>query len=163
MKSMAILLLALLVVSACSRQTGLSLIENRTFSDPERWIPEDFHPSTTVLLVETFPLSPRSNEEMKAFLARRYKGNYEVVDRTAIVNKAGKYADTKIYRYGLIWKKRSRNAQGATQAGMNVTELDGHFYDRLSGTEHLTTRRVNNYGMNSYIPFINTIVKHTSK
>ncbi len=99
---------------------------------------------------------------MLDYLAQNYPGKYEVMDRKAILNKTGRYADAEKYRFVFLWEKHYTDK---TYAGSNFTYHDvdpnGHFYDRSSDKQYPTTKKYNNYGNKSYIPFFNSIIKYT--
>lgn len=160
MKKNLFVFVVIAFLSGCS-------VAGSTFSDPAYWIPGDFNPQKGVLLVETFPWS-KANENMKNFLAQHYSGKYEVVDRKDIMSKSGKYADTKKYQFAFLWEKNYREKQFAGSSitsASTFTAVDpyGNFYDRSVDKNYPTTKKYNNYGNKSYVPFFNSIEKYFKK
>ncbi|HEV8270717.1 MAG TPA: hypothetical protein VGQ04_05385 [Chitinophagaceae bacterium] len=141
------LLIAAFLFATCN-------VSNKTFSDGASWIPESFNPNSDFLLVETYAVK-KENANMEAFLRQNYPGKYEVVDRKTIMDEAGKFADIKKYRYAFVW--------GSTHVSINgnfhYMDPNGNFYDRAEKKDYPTTKKYNNYGQKSYIPFFNTIIK----
>lgn len=128
------------------------------FSDADNWIPGNFHPSKNILLIEEFPYR-KANEAMIKFLSEKYPGQYEVLDKTTILSKKGKYADTVKYQFAFLWKKETTFKAN----GFNDVDPYGSFYDLYNNRAYPTTHKINNYGDRSYIPFFNSIIKHFEK
>src|SRR5436309_9506300 len=74
--------------------------KNGTFTDAPNWTPKDFNPNNTVLLIQRHPINDKQNERMIGYLEKNYPYRYEVVDKSVIQNKTGKYSDTKMYQFG---------------------------------------------------------------
>lgn len=147
--------------------TGCS-VNNKYFSDGRQWIPDDFDPGKTTLLVEHYPGREKWNDEMMNYLASKYPGKYEVVSKDQIIAMKGKYSDTKVYKYAVLWGAFGGTSFNTFTGGTTVnyyqsTKIDfyGHFLDRTSGKEYPITKKYNNYGSKGYIPFINSVVKYT--
>jgi hypothetical protein len=73
-----------------------------TFKNADKWIPADFNPPKTILLVEKFKENARMRNQMEAYMSENYSYKYEFVDKQTIDNRDGKYKDTKLYKYALI-------------------------------------------------------------
>ena len=86
-------------ITSCSYKSA-------SFSDAEKWIPMDFNPSSSVLLVEEHRASNKENSKMLEWLQKNYPYPYEVVDTTLINSTNGKYADTKKYRFAEVENTR---------------------------------------------------------
>ena len=152
MKLIVFLSFAILFFENCN-------VGKMTFSDAASWIPEDFNPKNGILLIETYPATEKFNKDMQDFLAKNYPGRYEIVDKDAIYKKKGKYADTKLYHFAFHWGAKSRFDKYNTPS-INYSNPNGSFYDRSLNKEYPTTRKINNYGRSSYLPFLNSIVQH---
>jgi hypothetical protein len=88
--------LPLIMISSCN-------ISNRSYSDAAKWVPSDFDPSKSTLLVEHYPGKEKSNKSMKNFIDKKYPGKYEIVNKEDILAINGKYTDTKFYKYAVLW------------------------------------------------------------
>jgi hypothetical protein len=148
MKRNKYLVLALLLIPAFTSA-------QRTFSDADKWIPADFNPARYTLLIETYPISSKAEGKMEEYLGKNYPWPYEVVTENAIKNTTGKYADTSKYRFAFVWR-----TDNSTYGGRYDVDPNGNFYDRTTKKDYPTTRKINNYGQKSYMPFFNSIVKH---
>jgi hypothetical protein len=132
---------------------------NRSFSDGSKWIPADFDIHSETLLIERYPGKDRLTQDMDEYLSKHYPGKYVILSKEEIA-KSGKYADHTIYRFAFQWKVKERYNYSS---GFTDYDPDGNFYDRAADKLYPTTKRINNYGQRSYIPFINTIVNYSSK
>ena len=134
-----------------------------TFSDAANWIPSDFNPNNSVLLVETHPYNKKQNANMVEFLEKNYPYKYEVVDSNAIKDISGKYADTKKYQFAVRWEFKGvwRTRTGANGMPSQDREYDlyGNFVDRLKGKTYPTTQNRNVAGVSGYKPFFQSVTK----
>lgn len=131
-------------------------VSNNAFSDASAWIPQDFDPKKTTLLIEKYPGSEKINREMEKHLSENYPYKYVIADYETITSKKGKYDDLKKYPFAFVW----RGERMQLKRSVYNSDPDGNFYDRISGKNYPTTSKYNNYGHYSFIPFINSIVKH---
>lgn len=66
------------------------------------WIPYDFDPKKSILLVEkSYPMTSLE-KEMEAYMQRHYPYRFEFVLTPTIKLKPGKYNDPVLYRYALV-------------------------------------------------------------
>jgi hypothetical protein len=151
MKSSLVIAAIVFILSACS-------FSKASFSDASKWIPDDFNPKTNILLIERYPMSAKSNIAMQDFLDKNYAGRYEIVDKKDILNRSGKYPDTKLYQFAFTWKATVSYRRG--MSGSADVDPNGSFYDRANDKQYPTTKKTNNYGQKSYIPFFNSISNH---
>lgn len=141
-----------------------STASHQTFSDVDKFIPPDFNPDKGILLIQIHPVNSKQNDRMLEFLQKNYLHPYEVVAKSEIDNKSGKYADTKKYPFAVLWRDSesihySQNSNG-TSSNMPEYDLYGHFVDRSTGNAYPETKKINNYGQVGYVPFFNSIIKH---
>jgi hypothetical protein len=132
-----------------------------TFGNSERWIPKDFDPGKTTLLVEKFFISKRGEKKMEDYMAEKYPYKYEFVPGEVITKREGKYADTKLYKYALMFSSHT-STQFDVQThkpGVTVTGFDFHFYDRELKKDYPATGKPSSYAHMTFEPVINTIVK----
>jgi hypothetical protein len=120
--------------------------KNATFKDADNWIPKDFNPNNTVLLIQTHPVNEKQNERMIEWLEKNYPYRYEIADKSAIQNTTGKYSDTKTYPFAVLWNLKSaqRSHVGANGQPSFSTEWDlyGNFIDRSTNKVYPSTRKI---------------------
>src|SRR6478736_8899411 len=87
-----------ILVTSCS-------MSHKTYSDWDKWIPKDFDPQTTTLLVMEHPYNKKQNRHMVEYLQKYYPYPYEVVTEAQLLSTTGKYADYSKYRFGIRWRK----------------------------------------------------------
>lgn len=135
----------------------------KVFKNSEKWIPDDFVPSKTILLVEKFSVSEKAEQQMEDYMSEKYPFKYEFVSLSTIKNREGKYADTKLYKYALVITSHSSTmtkAEGAsTSGGLTVTGFDFNFYDRSIDKNYPPTKKASSYAIMTFKPVINTIIK----
>ena len=155
------ILFLLVFMSSCSAS-------NKYFSDGKKWIPADYDPAKSVLLVEHYPGKEKWNTSMTNFLDKKFPGKYEIVEKENILAINGKYSDTKVYKYAVLWgevggRSHTSFSGGGTTTNFSSPTIDfsGHFLDRATGKEYPVTKKYNNYGSLGYIPFFNSIIKYS--
>src|SRR5204862_382551 len=106
----------------------------KTIGNAKKFIPEDFDPNTTTLLIEKFEQSNSEEQIMEEYMSEKYPYKYEFVDLKTIKDREGKYANTKLYRFALVTtshRATTTKADGAsTSVGFVTTAYDFHFLDR---------------------------------
>ena len=65
--------------------------KDASFKDAQQWIPPDFNPSNTTLLIEEHPMSKKGNEKMIEWLDKNYPYHYEIVRQGVLENKISKW------------------------------------------------------------------------
>jgi len=132
-----------------------------TFNNGNTWIPENFDPSKTILLVEKFDVSEKQAQKMEDYMAEKYPYKYEFVPLATIKTPAGKYADTKLYKYALVISSHLSKYvhTDGTPSAMRTTGFDFNFYDRNNDKEYPATAKASGYPIMTFQPVINTIVK----
>lgn len=131
------------------------------FGNGNKWIPADFDPAGTILLVQEYTLSGKDKYRMEEFMHEKYPYRYEFVSINTIKNREGKYANTKLYRYALVF---TSNIYGVHPVdGMNHSfgriAFDFNFYDRESDKNFPPTHKPSSYASWTFKPVINTILK----
>lgn len=127
----------------------------------KKWIPADFDPASTILIVQQLPRPGKEMQRMEEFMHEKYPYRYEFVPIETIKSREGKYADTKLYKYALIFSYGLNNTSPGSVKFPSFPEMlfDMRFYDRGSGKK----LRATNYPLRSpssvLKPVINTIVK----
>lgn len=126
-----------------------------TFNNAEKWIPTDFNPGKTILLVEKYKDNVKVRRQMEEYMSENYTYKYEFVDKATIENRAGKYQDTKLYKYALI---QTEGRRPATIAKGEIWGGDFCFYDRANNKQYPPTKRESSNTMMLFKPIINTIM-----
>jgi hypothetical protein len=137
--------------------------KNASFKDAQQWIPQDFNPNNTTLLIEKNPMSKRVNEKMIEWLQKNYPYRFEIVDDGVIENKiSSNYSDGKAYPFGVIWEIKSVPVTTTMNGQTHFeTEYDlyGRFVDRSVKKVYPTTSRSSYLRGEGYIPFFNSVVQ----
>jgi len=150
-----LLLMAVIILSSCSGK-------RKIFGHTKRWIPANFEPANTVLLVEEL-YTAKGQRLMRAYMADKYPFRYEVTSNDSITGKLGRYADTKLYRYALVISTHEAQAAMPNPSSASVTGFDFNFYDRDLGRHYPRTRKGSSFPIMTFRPVINTIVKKFPK
>lgn len=126
----------------------------------DSWIPKDFDPKGTVLLVATHPRNKNQNEKMIKYIEKHYAYPFEVVDEDVIRRLEGKYADAHKYRYGFIWKVSTHTFTTADGKQNGAWDMYGYFTDRLKDMFYSQTPK---WGQDGYMPVFNSLEKYIKK
>lgn len=152
-------LLILVTLSSCS-------FSAKTLRNGDTWIPNDFNPKNTILLVEEWygRKKDKAIEQQINYMDEKYPYKYEVVPLSKIKNKEGKYANTKLYKYALVSSRTTTpltKAQGAsTNTGaLNDVSVDFRFFDRENDKNYRTTHRSQGPFKQTFQVVVNTIAK----
>ena len=136
---------------------------NNIYSDGEKWIPENFDPENTTLLIATHPVNEKENDRMIKFIEEKYPFPFEVISEKVIESNSAKYSDVKKYRFVLLWSSATTSKFGRDASGnvgtSNAWVMFGYFKDRSTGISYPTTQKRNVYGQIGYKPVINSIGK----
>ena len=134
-----------------------------TFGNADKWIPSDFNPSKTTLLIEKFTVSKKAQQQIEDYMSENYPYKYEFAQQSEIENKSGKYSDLKKYKFAIIYSSHNTHwtkQEGAsTTGGLTVTGFDYNFVDREIDKIYPPTKKSNSYAIMTFKPMINTIVK----
>lgn len=137
--------------------------EKMTFKNGKKWIPEDFNPDKTILLVQKFTIANRihqkTEQKMEDYMAEKYPYKYEFVDLTTIINHEGKYADTKVYKYALVNSSHTSTERSTGYGSLTITGWDFNFYNRSNDKNYPKTNKSSSYPIMTFKPTINTIVQ----
>lgn len=152
-------ILAVLLIASCG--TSKKVLKNG-----DKWIPAEFDAKNTILLVENWDGLGKSKgiSEQKKMMTEKYPYKFEVVPSTTIKSRAGKYADTKLYRWALMstvsYDKISVAGGTGTQTTVN---RDFNFHYRENNKSYQSTRRSQGSYKRTFPVVINTIVQHVEK
>jgi hypothetical protein len=128
----------------------------KTFSNGEKWIPKDFDPTKTTLLIQKFRSSEKQQTKMEGYMEEKYPYKYEFVSTETIIEREGKYADTDIYRYAL---RITSHTTTYTNSNMVTSGFDFYFYDRANDIKYPASNKASSYIFTTFQPVINTILK----
>ncbi len=145
-----------IAICTCILFAGCFDASKMTFGNGAKWIPADFEPSKTILLVEQFEYGGvKTLKKMESYMAEKYPYKYEIVPLDIIKNREGKYANTKLYRYALVTTSHKSEKPGQP----TVTGFDYNFYDRDLNKNYPATNKPSGFAIMTFEPVINTIVK----
>jgi hypothetical protein len=154
-KSIFALVLATVLLCRC-------FTNGRQLHNSEKWLPSGFNPRKSVLLVAYFDNKPKNgtSKGMEEYMSIHYPYRYEFVSEEMIKDRTGKYSDTAIYRYALVWtKKISRYESAKINDAHSVVGYDLHFYDLVKDKHYKPTGNRNTFTSMTYKPLVNTLVK----
>lgn len=142
----------------------------KTLKNGDKWIPADFNPKTTILLVEAWSgiQEEKGIAKQENYMDKMYPYKYEVVPFETIKKREGKYANTKIYKWALISTANATALTKANGASTNTGVLtsvdrDFNFYDRENDKNYPPTNKSQGPFKQTFQVVINTIVKHISE
>jgi len=121
----------------------------KTYSNGEKWIPEDFNPAKHTLLIQKYKSNEKQQAKMEQYMQQKYPYKYEFVSMETIIDREGIYADTDIYNYGL--RIISQNTTSSA--------FDFYFYDRATDFKYPASNLTSFYIFNSFQAVIKTILK----
>ena len=146
----------------------------KVFSNGDNWIPPDFNPRKTVLLIQLLDENvvnqgwrvklKKWNKEMKEYMQEKYPYKYEFSTSDDIEYKGKKYSDYQKYPFGLMINKGSLTyTGGAAGTGPNNSNTgqvyDFYFMDRASGKKYPLTKKASSNPVMTFMPVINTILE----
>lgn len=144
------------------------------FKNGKNWIPADFNPQKTVLLVQLINEDvvnqgwqmkyKKWNQQMRDYMQEKYPYKYEFASADEIEYKGKKYSDYQKYPYGLMIKDGSYTySGGAAGSGANNTNTadvyDYYFIERATGKKYPVTKKYSKNAVITFMPVINTILK----
>lgn len=137
----------------------------KTFDNSVQWLPKDFEPSQTVLLIEKFDLSDKQQRIIEEYMAEKYPYKYEFVSLYTIQNKEDKYADTERYKYALVITGHTYTSEEVNtgKRGPTVTGFDYYFHNRDRNRNYPPTGKNSSYISMTFKPIINTILEKFKK
>lgn len=147
-----------------------SAFSQKTLKNGDKWIPADFNPKNTVLLVEAWSgiQEEKGIEKQENYMDDKYPYKYEVVPFETIKKREGKYANTKIYKWALVSTANATALTKANGASTNTGVLtsvdrDFNFYDRESDKNYPATNKSQGPFKQTFQVVINTIVKYITE
>jgi hypothetical protein len=154
--------------------TSKKKASNQVFKNGDSWIPKDFKPQKTVLLLELINEDVKNdgwrvkyrkmNNEMRKFMEEKYPYKYEFTSEDDIIYKGQKYSDYQKYPFGLMIKRGSVTyTGGAAGSGPNNSNsamtFDFYFLDRANGKKYPVTKKYSSNPIMTFMPVINTILE----
>lgn len=142
----------------------------KTLKNGDKWIPADFNPKNTILLVEAWSgiQEEKGISKQEDYMDKKYPYKYEVVPFETIKKREGKYANTKIYKWALVSTTNTTALTKSTGASTNTGVLtsvdrDFNFFDRENDKSYPATNRSQGPFKQTFQVVINTIVKHIAE
>lgn len=158
----------LLIVSVLI--TSYSFGGPHSSKDKESWIPADFDPRKTTLLVAKFEWhipekAVKRNEEMDEEMKKSYPYPYEFATSSEI-RKDSKYQDKDKYRYALMWTQASQGtahgSAGQPIASASTSNPIFHFYiyDRKLDKSYPQNPKFNSYIVRVFKPTLEELMEY---
>jgi hypothetical protein len=171
-KSSYLIILIGIVLTVQSCLPSKKKAENTVFKNGNAWIPADFQPKKTVLLVQLLDENSVAaswrkkfrqwNEEMEAYMQEKYPYKYEFVTADQIEGSPQKYSDKTKYAFGLLVSNGTISYQGvgSSSPGNNTTKAvyDYYFIDRATGKKYPPTKKYSSNPLITFMPVVNTIL-----
>ncbi len=146
-----------------------SAFSQKTLKNGDKWIPPDFNPKNSILLVEAWSgiQEDKGIAKQEEYMDKIYPYKYEVVSFETIKKREGKYANAKIYKWALVSTANATALTKANGASTNTGVLtsvdrDFNFYDRENDKNYPPTNKSQGPFKQTFQVVINTIVKHIS-
>ena len=147
-----------------------SAFSQKTLKNADKWIPADFNPKNTILLVEAWSgiQEEKGIEKQEGYMDKKYPYKYEVVPFETIRKREGKYANTKIYKWALVSTANATALTKTNGASTNTGVLtnvdrDFNFYDRETNKNYPATNKSQGPFKQTFEVVINTIVKQITE
>jgi hypothetical protein len=134
------------------------IASNLTFGNGDKWIPADFDPQKTVLLIERSETMTAEEKDMDEYMKKTYPYRYEFVTIDKIRNTSEKYPNDTEFRYALVNYLYHLN----TSKGPVGVE-DFNFYDRMNAKSYPNSEKGSYKKIVTFKPLINTIVSRYKK
>ncbi len=116
-------------------------------------VPADFDPQKHVLLVMAIQrlekpgeVDEKNTQKLEAALQEHFPYRYKIVTKKEVYDKQGKYADTSIYRYAVVAKRKvlvdDWTLEGELEEGLSFspgfrrTYIDFAFYNRVDNSHY---------------------------
>ena len=158
----ALFMFCFLLLGGCT--TSRSITESG-----EDYIPADFKPRATVLLIERLDNSSVNQQaKVEAYMKETYPYPYRFINTTDIEDQKGKYANTDSFRYVLIGSFKISNRLGTlgpytTRSQLEAGPYHYHFYDRKMGKNYPPTQKTNEVIIQAFRYTIKTILENTKE
>jgi len=144
MKKIYLLFIALswLLLYGCSAS-------HHTFHNKKKWMPPDFDPKTSILLIERSGYK-RQQKNVEEFMKAKYPYRYAFLGDTI-------HWDKQLYRFEIL----SVYAVVGNTRPVNAT--DYYFHDRLKNIKYPPTNRASSNGSMTLIAMLHTIIEQSKE
>ena len=105
-----------------------------SFKNGKDWIPVDFDPKNSILLVEKSYSMTSQEKAMEEYMKKNYPYRFEFVTLSSIKLKSDKYSDTVLYRYALINDSYSLTSSNFSRPSVGVHDF--RFYDIINAKDY---------------------------
>lgn len=144
---------------------------DKHFLNGEKWVPKDFDPKNSTLLIENFSLInkkgkdlfAKENQKLKEFMKENYPYPYEFTSNL----DDPKYSKSDKYRYAITWGTHTSTptpgARGNSYAGssgmtISSTGITCSLYDVKNNTDLPASGKSTSYASGIFSMTINTMV-----
>lgn len=157
MKNIRNITLAAAMLFTCVATHSCST-SKKSFANSCEWLPTDFHPEQTVLLVQYFGQGANPiTADMIAYMKAKYPFKYKFASIGEIEDPKGPYADANTYPYALVWHVGSETF--GRDGNKRKEYYDLQFYNRKVKKDYPNTGKITTTPNMTFKPVINTIVK----
>jgi|SRR5687768_1277155 len=123
-----------------------------------KWIPADFDPKNTILLVEkNYSMTPLE-KEIEEYMKKNYPYRFEFALGPSIRLKAGKYSDTVLYRYALV-----RNSDYIHGGGHASQREDFNFYDMIHDKDYSPSGKQSSKKVDTFKRVVDALISYYYK
>ncbi len=150
--------------------TAFAIFSQKTLKNGDKWIPADFNPKNTILLVEAWSgiQEEKGIAKQEEYMDKKYPYKYELVPFSTIQKRDGKYANTKIYKWALVSTTNATALKKSNGASTNTgvitsVDRDFNFYDRENDQNFPSTNKSQGPFKQTFQVVINAIVKHITE
>ena len=133
--------------------------------EKEPWIPADFDPKNSVLLVQEFTwhragVGEKETAKMKEEMEKTYRYKFEIAS-FGDIKKGSKYDDKEKYRYALMWTQGSAStwSDGAGHVSGGEAIFHMYIYDRKLDKKNPINPQFNSFIIKVFRPAVKQIVE----
>lgn len=157
--------LSILIFTSChtaktTKPSAADPDHGATLGNYKDWLPPDFDPKNTTLMIEMSLPFTSEEEKMIEYLKEKYPWRCTFVITGDVYKKTGTFGDVNKYRYALMNKSYLLERADPTKGFASVQDF--YFYDRLNDKVYPNTRKGSYKKLVTFRPLINTIVQVNS-
>jgi len=91
-------------------------------------------------------------------MEKKYPYRFEFASNLDIMERGGKYTDSKLYRFGVVGQSYTLHSMYMNRPDVGVEDF--YFYNRSNGKSYPVTHKGSYSKIVTFKPIINTIVKN---
>lgn len=153
------LIASVFVLNSCATSIPLK--------NSDKWLPQDFNPQTTTLLIRSTSNNSKFNNKMSGKIKKHYPYKYKVISDKTKIGEGTRYSDSTKYQYVLeckfVQSVVTENFATGGSTTRNVYLRDWHFVDIHTQKQYEYTKRPSMGYVTNLILIFNTIKKQEKK